>query len=127
MDALIEACGGNPEQTGRMAFKAHAVALADIKEVCPELTKEDIARRASLYKSKHPQWDLTTTALAKWWDQLGGGKSTRAANADIYVEPSNWRPVLKQMYDLSEAAAQDKTWLDLSPLTRKDILTRINQ
>ncbi len=44
------------------------------------MTVEEIARRAATYRRKHPTWDLTPSALVKWWAECA--PTTGAGNDD---------------------------------------------
>ena len=127
LDALVSACGGDPATTTKPAFRSAANALAEIMTVCPTLTVEEINRRAERYRRDHKDWPLTCPSLAKWWDTLGGGKRTQSAASDIYLEPGGWRNVLQNMYELSNEGIRDKSWLDLGPDTRREVLQRMKQ
>jgi hypothetical protein len=70
IDAIVEACGGDIPSTTRPAWAQAATALRDIKEVQPNVTAEDIKAKASTYRRLHPDWDLTSSALAKHWGSL---------------------------------------------------------
>lgn len=127
LDGLVAACGGDPETLTRPGFSAAAVALTDIKAVCPDLTVAEIEARAAEYKRKHKDWSLTPAALAKWWSDVGGGPKTRVAMNDIYQQPENWRKVLQELYGLSDDGVADKEWLELGPDTRKSVLEKIRK
>ena len=127
LDALVSACGGDPETTTKTAFRSAATALSEIKTVYPDLTIEEINRRAEKYKREHRDWPLTCPSLAKWWSHLGGGPRTKSEANDIYVEPYGWRPVLQNLYQLSNDGIRDKHWLDLGPDTRREVLQRMKQ
>lgn len=65
-DALASLNGADPLQLTGPAWATIGVALKQIKEVCPEVTVEEIQRRAANYRLKWPD-ALTPTALAKHW------------------------------------------------------------
>lgn len=75
-DALATACGLKPDEITKSGASVIGKALAEIREVCPgpDLKPEEIHARAHEYKRQHPQWELTPSALAKYW--AGLGKST---------------------------------------------------
>ena len=127
LDALVSACGGDPNTTTKTAFRSAATALSEIKTVCPDLTTEEINRRAEKYKREHRDWPLTCPSLAKWWSHLSenGGARTHSEQLNIYAEPSGWRGVLQNMYQLSNEGIRDKHWLDLGPDTRREILKKM--
>lgn len=125
LDALVEACGGDPATTTKTAFRSAANALSEIKTVCPTITPDEIVNRAQRYQREHRDWTLTPTSLAKWWAHLGGGPRTKSEKNDIYIEPHGWRSVLQNLYDLSDDGIRDKQWLDISPDTRRQVLNQM--
>ena len=75
----------------RMMGKTIGVALADILEVSPDLTPDEMERVISAYKSKHPTWPCTAMAIAKHWAEFAKSDATHAAKTDVYQEPPNWK------------------------------------
>ena len=72
-DAIATACGLKPDEITKSGASAIGKALAEIREVCPGpggLEAEEIHARAREYKRQHPQWELTPSALAKYWAGL---------------------------------------------------------
>ena len=67
LDALACATGSNPLQVPASAWGAFCKALAEIRAVCPNLTSQEIKRRAANYRSHMRDATLTATALAKHW------------------------------------------------------------
>jgi len=70
LDALVACCGGDPLQTTSAGWSQAATALRDIRQVAPEVTADTIREKAAAYRKAHPDWDLTTSALAKHWGTL---------------------------------------------------------
>jgi hypothetical protein len=71
-DALVEITGANPAVSGGEIGKA----LAAIKIIMPDVTPEEIRRRAANYKTQMPDCTMSALALAKWWpkcDIAGSG------------------------------------------------------
>jgi hypothetical protein len=66
-DALATACGSNPAEMTHAAARACGVALAEIRQVSPDLTPDEIARRADNYRRHFTGAALTPSALAKHW------------------------------------------------------------
>lgn len=109
-------------QITRAGARAIAVALADIREVSPDLTPEEISRRASAYRSKHRDWPLTAPALAKYWSEFGGNR-TRSAKRDVYVEPAEWDRVAETLWGQQVASKMAGLgWSEISTALRADIL-----
>jgi hypothetical protein len=93
LDALVEACGGDPMRTTNMAFRTAATALADIKSVEPDLTAEEIFKRARRYKHKFPGITITPSALCKFWGELSEGPAVRTMseiNRINNTPPEGW-------------------------------------
>ena len=70
-DGLASACGSDPKQMTSREARSCAVALAEIRKVCPTLTPEEIARRAKNYRESHKTWPLTPNALCAHWGESG--------------------------------------------------------
>lgn len=95
-NALAMACGINPLECPTAMKKTISVALADIRTVTPNLTPDEIGRRARAYKSKHRDWPLTAMSLAKWWGEFGQDQAkTFAARSSL--EPDGWKEILPQV------------------------------
>lgn len=67
MDALAGCGGADPLQIVPSAWSGIGKALADIKSVCPDVTPDEIARRAANYRTHMENAPLTPNALAKNW------------------------------------------------------------
>jgi len=72
LDAIVSVCGGDPSQTTSAGWSQAAKALSDIRQVCPAVTPEILRQKADAYRKAHPEWELTTSALAKHWGTLAG-------------------------------------------------------
>ena len=81
LDALVSACGGDPEQTTNAGWSQAATALRDIRQVAPNVTVDVLRQKAKAYQKAHPDWELTTSALAKHWGTL----STAATVQDDWM------------------------------------------
>ena len=66
------------------AWSGIATALAQIRSVCPEVTPEELHRRAAHYRAHMRGATLTATALAKHWALCDRAPTTTA-------EPSKGR------------------------------------
>lgn len=95
-DALALATGTRDlSQLTRAHAKAIAVALADIQAVTPDLTVDEINRRATAYKRRWPDpRNLSAPALAKHWASFGGAP-TRTGFAVMEEPKDDWRPAAK--------------------------------
>ena len=81
LDGLVSACGGDPEQTTKAGWSQAATALRDIRQVAPNVTVDVLRQKAEAYRKAHPDWELTTSALAKHWGTL----STAATVQDDWI------------------------------------------
>jgi hypothetical protein len=70
IDALAE-CDGPLSEMNGSAWSRVAKAMAEIHEVSPDVTPEEIRRRAANYKTHMRDALLTATALAKHWAKCG--------------------------------------------------------
>lgn len=123
IDSLVYACGGDPFQLTRAAIQAAAVAVAEIKQVSPDVSVEEIKRRVQRYKEKHRDWPLTPMAVSKNWHDLGTSAGrTYSAALDPYIEPEGWRDMAAKVFPNGDFS--DKQWAEVSILVRKDILTK---
>ncbi len=121
-DAICTACRlGESTKLTRPMAKRVAVALADIRQVAADLTPEQIQLAADRFRQRHPQWELTATALSTHWGSVIGGPQTRGAKRDPYVEPPEWRARALQVFP--EIELPDR-WADLSITIRSDIVAR---
>lgn len=68
IDLLVSLSGSDPLQATRPMFSAAGNALAIIREVTPDVSEDEIRRRAANYRLIYPKVALTASALAKWWD-----------------------------------------------------------
>lgn len=125
IEALVRECGGDPANTTKPALRAAAVAMNDIRAVCPTLTAQDIKERAALYRRRHPTWPLTPSALAKNWGSLGGTRPTQSESLNIYAEPQGWKPVFARIYNIDVANLDNKAWTEISPDMRMTTLQRM--
>lgn len=75
VDTLAESTGSDPAELTRPHARALGVAVASIREVAPDVSPDEIRRRAANYARMHPDWELTGPALAKHWAECGGVSS----------------------------------------------------
>jgi len=73
LDALAVIGGGRVEQVADWAESA--VALKKIRTVSPDVTVEEIQRRARNYRTHFKDWVLKPNALAKYWAQCEHAKT----------------------------------------------------
>lgn len=93
-DAFAAATGTiDLAQLTRPMKSAIAIALNAIREVCPNVTPEEISARARRYRSKYPTWPLTAPSLAKHWSSL----ATPGSITSALDEPTGWREVHAQI------------------------------
>lgn len=74
LDALATIGGGKAEEIPPGNWAGIAKALSEIRAVCPELTIEELQRRARNYRTRFEGAALTPFALAKHWATCGTSK-----------------------------------------------------
>lgn len=77
-DTLCEIEGSNPLEIGRKGGRI-AGALRQIKEATPDVTPDEIKRRAANYRETWPTITLTATALATHWAKFGWAETAPLA------------------------------------------------
>lgn len=71
-DALAVACGNNLAEMTERAAKACGVALNEIRRACPDVTPEEIRRRADNFRrANRPDYRLTPSKFVLEWSTLG--------------------------------------------------------
>lgn len=80
MDTLATVGGGKPEEVTQ--WGPAIAARAEILAVTPNLTPEEIQRRAANYRTHFDGAALTPTALAKHWAVCASPKPSSQLNAD---------------------------------------------
>lgn len=132
-DGLCVACGIDPTEVTRPHAATIGTALADIAAVAPDLTPEEFGLRANKYKRLHADWELTPSALATHWGELGSGDIGQTLASRCAAEPANWQDFARQMFVDAEwsegsiALVLEKGWSHLSLDHRKAIQNRISK
>lgn len=67
LDSLAAVDGSDPLQVTKGAWSGIARALSDIKAVTPDVTPDEISRRAANYRLHHRDATISPLALAKHW------------------------------------------------------------
>jgi len=75
LNALATVGGGVANEVPASRWSAVQKCLREIKEVCPDVTAEEIQSRARNYRRNHPDWTLTPEALTKHWATCGMGQA----------------------------------------------------
>ena len=134
-DALAESMStGNTAKLTRNAAKAVGVALADIIDVSPDVTPEEIRRIAAAYKRRwtDPR-NWSPMALSKHWHEfcVSPTEKTRAALADlVYVTPKfDWKKIVAALYPGTPFVEQlpDKSWADCPLDVRREVLSEFER
>lgn len=122
-DAIALACEIDLESITRAAGGSIATAKRDILEASPNVSPEEIERRASLYGRKY-RVSITPNGLAAHWPEFGGNGARKAVAADLYTEPVNWRATLRRLYPNAQSLDEKCAgkWLDLSTDLRAEII-----
>lgn len=125
-DALAAVQKGNPAQMTRHGRSQIAEARKQIMEASPDVTPEEIARRAALYRCRWPTWHLSALSLTKHWAELGPANPTQAAKTDIYQEPVlPWKEAALKVSGLSEFPEAWANWADIPANWRAQILNAL--
>jgi hypothetical protein len=94
-DALATLNGESLDEVTKDSWGCIMGALKDIKAVCPDVTVDEIKRRRCRYLQRHPGWELTPKALAKYWASLSDSvkkptaPKTGIPNINTYKPPTN--------------------------------------
>lgn len=91
LDCLATLGGGTVADITGPAWSKASKALADIREVSPNLTVQEIKRRADNLRKLYPNASVTDTSLAKHW-----ARCDSAPNSNGHSEPS--LPINVQQY-----------------------------
>lgn len=126
-DALCAIQGSNAAQMTRSMKGAILEVRKQIMEASPDVTGEEIKRRAALYRRKHPTWPLTATSLCKWWSEFGPADKTQLAKDDLYQEPDgDWRTAALGAIGVSQLPEDWKGWADVPYSWREAIKKATN-
>lgn len=71
LNTLATVGGGVAAEVPKTRWSAVQKCLREIREVCPDVTADEIRRRAQNYRSNHPDWTLTPEALRNHWASCG--------------------------------------------------------
>lgn len=103
-EALVEVQGGSLNGLTPSARGSINKALSEIRSVAPRVTAAEIRRRAEVYREKMRGATLTATALAAWWDRLGGGDREPfvvTAVETMDPQPLGWREAAAALYNFT--------------------------
>lgn len=104
-------------------------ALSEIRSACPNLSAEQLRRRADAYREAMPGATLTATALAAHWSRLAGsepadltekklgGAARHFDRATVAAAPGRWEAAFEDLYDLPP----DGEWHQQQPYVREAI------
>lgn len=122
-DALSIAEGSDPKQLTKDGAKRVAVALSQIRAVCPELSISEIQRRARIYRSVMPSGSrLTANALAVNWAKCGGeAMPMPERQADLAPPPEGWRTMLEEAYPGNVVNREGKQWAEVPENIRAEV------
>lgn len=85
-DALATATGEQPLELTTTAGRAIGVALAEIRKASPDVTPEEIHRRAENYRRHMPHATLTAHALKAHWGRCSTASNAASPGANRYQE-----------------------------------------
>lgn len=97
LDTLAAVDGSDPLGITPSAWPGIGKALADIKTVSPDVTPEEIRKRAIHYRHHHKDATISAHALAKHWAKCARMPGTNPPPAPYSIkqpipEPMGWRP-----------------------------------
>lgn len=99
-DALVIACGGDLQALTRQYAATVATAKRDILEATPNVTPDEIMRRATRYLAKYKDAACTPLALAKHWPEFPM-VNNGSRKPDVYKEPVGWQDALSRLAERS--------------------------
>jgi uncharacterized protein YdaU (DUF1376 family) len=99
LDALAVVGGGSLESVTRALWGETAKALADIREVCPDVEPDMIRVAAASYRAEWPKVTLSPSALAKHWGKYAPGAKKEGARVHQGIaEPAwDWRALARDI------------------------------
>lgn len=117
VDALVSLDGSDPANATKSAFGAAGTALAEIKQVSPDVTPDEIRRRAANYRRLFKDACISPNALAKHWAATDRVKSNAMAPQAPVHEPQDWKSFLNHEFPESVYSANGVSeaheWKDL--------------
>lgn len=75
LDSLVTLDGGALAEVTKPAWGAAAKALKEIKAASPDVTPEEIYKRAGNYRREFKGMKISPSSLAKWWSSMGKGSA----------------------------------------------------
>lgn len=96
LNALATVGGGVAAEVPKTRWSAVQKCLREIREVCPDVTHEEIQARARNYRRNHPDWTLTPEALTKHWATCGNSQAP--AVPICLPEPPGWRELVAKSF-----------------------------
>ena len=100
LDTLATLTGAKLEEVTSGGFSAAAKALAEIRQVCPDVTPDEIMRRAKNLSLAWGGKPVSANALSKWWgdaDKMPQKAATAAIQSATDAKP---KPVFVQIKEL---------------------------
>ena len=92
--AMAMACNYNPSEMPPVQKASCKTAVIDILTVSPNLTPDELKRRAGVYRHKHPDWACTPKTLAAYWGELGESNGNTFAARDK-IAPEGWEDAFR--------------------------------
>lgn len=123
-DAIVKACGGDLSSLTPSYSAQVAKAKKEILLASPNVTADEVTRRATRYRAKYRDAACTPLALAKHWPEF----PLPQTRPSLYDEPVGWHDSLRA---LAEANRWDRAtvqlmlqsqWSELSHTIRQEIL-----
>lgn len=102
LEALAELDGHDPKATPPEKWQAYNKILAGIKVMTPEVTPDEIHRRAKNYRLNNPTWTFTVRALASHWQKCDVFRAPRNGTLSygerVDADAGNVKP--KKFYEM---------------------------
>lgn len=124
-DAIVRACGGDLDQLTPSYSAQVAKAKKEICSASPEVTPDEILRRAARYRSVFPKIGAPSPlALAKHWPEF----PLPPKRPDVNDEPQLWQATLLRLceskkWDMVTAKLMSQMrWVDVPITVRQEIV-----
>jgi hypothetical protein len=134
-EALAEIQGSCLKELGRNERGQINRALRDLREVAPQLTAEELKKRAGVFRERMPSMTLTAMVLSTWWSRLashGNGHQpgvlmdAKPVVAAPEAEPEGWRDAGRELYQC-ETRALWPQWAAVPSANRTEILKALKK
>ena len=124
-DALATATGKSPNALAKSEGGQIAKALKGIKQASPDVSAQEIRRRAEGYRRKYRDAALTPTALEAHWSEFA---PAAPKPADVPIpEPQGWREILRDSKYGPGGIFEASSWAQVPRDVKQVVVERIQQ